>query len=59
MRYRQELSRPDEITNFDYPQHAVALQRFRILDVGRWQLMKYSDVAMDNTTYIDTEDLLN
>ena len=24
------LSHPDEIANFDFPQHAVALQRFRI-----------------------------
>ena len=23
------LSHPDEIANFDFPQHAVALQRFR------------------------------
>ena len=25
------LSHPDEIANFDFPQHAVALQRFRII----------------------------
>ena len=27
------LSHPDEIANFDFPQHAVALQRFRILQI--------------------------
>ena len=27
----QLLSHPDEIANFDFPQHAVALQRFRTL----------------------------
>ena len=27
----QLLSHPDEIANFDFPQHAVALQRFRIV----------------------------
>ena len=28
------LSHPDEIANFDFPQHAVALQRFRTLSLG-------------------------
>ena len=27
------LSHPDEIANFDFPQHAVALQRFRSTDI--------------------------
>ena len=27
------LSHPDEIANFDFPQHAVALQRFRTYDL--------------------------
>ena len=28
------LSHPDEIANFDFPHHAVALQRLRTIDVG-------------------------
>ena len=34
------LSHPDEIANFDFPQHAVALQRFRKLSHsrGRWDI---------------------
>ena len=43
------LSHPDEIANFDFPQHAVALQRFRNIlqdiishfDNGVW-FKKYS-----------------
>ena len=27
------LSHPDEIANFDFPHHAVALQRFRTIDI--------------------------
>ena len=30
------LSHPDEITNFDFPQHAVALQRFRNMAILRY-----------------------
>ena len=29
------LSHPDEIANFDFPQHAVALQRFRIIATNK------------------------
>ena len=31
------LSHPDEIVNFDFPHHAVALQRFRTIPVLWWQ----------------------
>ena len=37
------LSHPDEIANFDFPQHAVALQRFRTInyDVFPPNIVKY------------------
>ena len=31
------VSHPDEIANFDFPQHAVALQRFRMFAIGEFK----------------------
>ena len=50
------LSHPDEIANFDFPQHAVALQRFRIIYImtyyRAWHAstspFRFSDVTNDN-----------
>ena len=39
------LSHQDEIANFDFPQHAVALQRFRIIRPVRIGLTSLYDVA--------------
>ena len=33
------LSHPDEIANFDFPQHAVALQRFRSIPWKLWEIL--------------------
>ena len=48
------LSHPDEIANFDFPQHAVALQRFRIYTIKQMRnvIQKYrclTDAHMRHT----------
>ena len=49
------LSHPDEIANFDFPQHAVALQRFRTnhpVNLPRKHLINATSKSIDPTLYI-------
>ena len=50
------LSHPDEIANFDFPQHAVALQRFRTTRLKQDVLVYAGFINIDNvlTTSTDT-----
>ena len=40
------LSHPDEIANFDFPQHAVALQRFRIIWLLLFTFYTYNSIFL-------------
>ena len=47
---RKGLSHPDEIANFDFPQHAVALQRFRKTE-WLWGYGLFIVIVLEKKTY--------
>ena len=50
------LSHPDEIANFDFPQHVVVLQRFRSHPVCKW--CKHDDSKITGWTALNFDTLI-